>query len=80
MSVTLRLDPAVRAAIATIGADAWTKISYPNAVFDEPSQQWILAAEVAEVPYVAFASQKKSHHTPGRPIVRRPQANTAKGQ
>ena len=83
VSVTLRQDPAVRAAISKIPDKAWTKISYPNAVFDEPSGTWISAAEVAEIQYTAFASQKKAHHTPGRLIVRRvPEANpnTAKGQ
>jgi len=83
VSVTLRQDPAVRAAISKISDEAWTKINYPNAVFDEPSGTWISAAEVAEIGYTAFASQKKAHHTPGRLIVRRvPEANpnTAKGQ
>lgn len=83
VSVTLRMDPAVRAAIAAIPANTWTTIQYPNAVFDEPSGTWISAAEVAEIPYVAFAAQKKAHHTPGRLIVRRvPEANPAetKGQ
>ena len=76
VSVTLRLDPAVRTAISKVPADAWTKIHYPNAVFDEPSGTWISAAEVAEVPFVAFAAQKKAHHTPGRLVVRRvPEAN-----
>ena len=83
VSVTLRQDPAVRAAITRIPDDAWTTISYPNAVQDEETGTWISAAEVAEIPYVAFAAQKKAHHTPGRLIVRRvPEANpnTAKGQ
>jgi hypothetical protein len=83
VSVTLRQDPAVRAAIARIADDAWTTIHYPNAVFDEPSGVWISAAEVAEIPFIAFAAQKKAHHTPGRLVVRRvPEANpnTAKGQ
>jgi hypothetical protein len=83
VSVTFRMDPAVRAAIATIPEDAWTKIQYPNAVLDPGTGMWISTAEVAEVPYVAFAAQKKTHHTPGRLVVRRvPEANpnTTKGQ
>ena len=76
VSVTLRLDPAVRAAITKIPDDAWTKIQYPNAVQDEETGKWISDAEVAEMPFIAFAAQKKAHHTPGRLIVRRvPEAN-----
>ena len=83
VSVTFRMDPAVRTAIQTIPDDAWTKIEYPNAVFDEQTGKLISTAEVAEVPFIAFAAQKKAHHTPGRLVVRRvPEANPnmAKGQ
>lgn len=34
-SVTVRMDKRVKAAIATIGDDAWTPIEYTDAVFDE---------------------------------------------
>jgi hypothetical protein len=34
-SVTARMTPAVAGAIAAIGDDAWTPISYPNAIWDE---------------------------------------------
>jgi hypothetical protein len=34
VSVTVRLDAKVRAAIAAIDGKAWTTIEYPNAVFD----------------------------------------------
>ena len=43
VSVTVRLDPKVKAAIATIGDDAWTPIEYTDAVFDEQTQHLGLA-------------------------------------
>src|SRR5665811_1936463 len=49
VSVTVRLDPTVKAAIAAIPNDAWQTIEYTNAVFDQTSQAWISAAEVAEI-------------------------------
>ena len=42
-----------------------------QAVFDEPSGRWISRAEVAEIPFVAFKSRKKSEQVPGRLVVRR---------
>ena len=49
---------------------AWTAIEYPNAVFDEDAGAWISDAEIAEVPYTAFASSP-AHAAHGRLIVRR---------
>ena len=49
---------------------AWTAIKYPNAIYDEQAGEWISDAEIAEVPYTAFAS-KRAHRTDGRLIVRR---------
>jgi Transposase DDE domain group 1 len=69
-SVTVRMDPKVRRAIATISDDAWTAIKYPNAIYDEQAGEWISDAEIAEVPYTAFASSR-AHRTDGRLIVRR---------
>jgi hypothetical protein len=69
-SVTARLDPAVKAAIAAIGQDAWTPIRYPRATFDDQLGRWVSDAEVAEVPYTAFAS-KKGQAITARLIVRR---------
>ena len=71
VSVTIRLDPKVKAAIAAIDEDAWTTIAYPNAVFDEPTGRWISRAEVAEIDFVAFTSKKKADQVPGRLVVRR---------
>lgn len=53
-SVTARLNPKVKAAIASVPEQAWTPIAYPDAVFDEAEQRWVSDAEVAEVPYTTF--------------------------
>jgi len=71
VSVTVRMDPKVKAAIAAIGEDAWTPIEYTDAVFDEQTQTWISRAEVAEIPFTAFTSKKKADQVPGRLVVRR---------
>ena len=71
VSVTVRLDPKVKATIAAIDADAWTPIEYTDAVYDEDTDTWISRAEVAEVPFTAFTSKKKSHQVTGRLVVRR---------
>jgi hypothetical protein len=41
VSVTVRMAPKVKAAIATIAAEAWTPIEYTDAVYDSESGQWI---------------------------------------
>jgi hypothetical protein len=71
VSITVRQTRHIKAVISTIGDDAWTTIKYPKAVFDEPSGRWISRAEVAEIPFVAFKSRKKSEQVPGRLVVRR---------
>jgi hypothetical protein len=71
VSVTVRLDPKVKAAISIIGEDTWTPIEYTDAVFDEQTQTWISRAEVAEIPFTAFTSRKKAEHVTGRLVVRR---------
>jgi hypothetical protein len=79
VSVTVRLDPNVKKAIAAIGDDAWTPIQYTNAIRDEDTGAWISAAEVAEVGYTAFSSRPTSEQVTGRLVVRRiPDANVAK--
>jgi Transposase DDE domain group 1 len=60
---SVTVDPKIRRAIADIGEDAWTAIEYPNAVFDKDARAWISYAEIAEVPYTAFASSP-AHATP----------------
>ncbi|WP_026536453.1 IS1380 family transposase [Arthrobacter sp. H14] len=71
VSITARADKRVKAAISTIDESAWTKIEYPNSVYDEDSGHWISEAEVAEVPFTAFTSRKKAEHVVGRLVVRR---------
>jgi hypothetical protein len=81
VSVTVRLDATIKKAIASIEAAAWATINYTDAVFDEPTGQWISRAEVAEIPFTAFCSAKKSDQVPGRLIVRRiPDLNPKAGQ
>jgi len=70
-SITARQNRAVRKAIATIEADAWTTIKYTDAVFDEDQQRWISDAEVAEIGYTAFTSKPRAKHVTARLIVRR---------
>src|SRR6478609_7314852 len=71
VSVTVRLDPNVKNAIAAIDDHAWTPIEYPDAVFNDASGTWVSRAEVAEISFTAFSAQKKANHLPGRLIVRR---------
>ena len=42
-SVTARMDPAVKAAIASIPHDAWTPIRYPRAIWDDQLRAWVPA-------------------------------------
>ena len=70
-SVTARMTATVKAAITSIGEDAWEPIAYPNAVFEEAEQRWISDAEVAEVPFVAFTGRRKAEHVTCRLVVRR---------
>ena len=70
-SVTARMNPAVAAAVTSVGEPAWTPISYPNAIWDEDEQRLISDAEVAEVPFTAFTSRRKAEHITARLIVRR---------
>jgi Transposase DDE domain group 1 len=69
-SVTVQMNPHVRAAIAGIGEDAWVPIKYPRAVWDEQLRCWVSDAQVAEIPYTAFTSKKNKAIT-ARLIVRR---------
>lgn len=81
VSVTVRMDKAVKKAIVTIPQDAWTTIEYTDAVFDEASGKWISRAEVAEISFTAFSAQKKADHVPGRLVVRRiPDFNAEKNR
>lgn len=73
------MSSTTKAAIAGIDEQAWRSIKYTDAIFDEDSKQWISTAEVAEVDFVAFSSQKITEQIPGRLVVRRiPDFNAAK--
>jgi hypothetical protein len=71
VSVTVRLDPAVKRAIAGIPDTAWESIDYTDAVFDEATGIWVSRAEVAEIGFTAFSSRKKAEQISGRLVVRR---------
>ena len=68
-SVVLGKNTAVAAAISAIPEQAWTPVSYPGAVRDPDTGDWISDAEVAETAYTASAST--SHPVTARLIVRR---------
>lgn len=80
VSVTVRLDPTVKSAIAAIDEQAWTPIEYPDAIYDDTTGAWISRAEVAEIEFTAFSSRKASQQVPGRLVVRRiPDLNPTSG-
>ena len=79
LSVTVRMNTKIKTAIASIAEDAWTKIRYKNAIYDEATGQWVSEAEVAEMPFTAFTSKKKSLQATGRLVIRRvPEKNAKK--
>jgi hypothetical protein len=55
-SLVMTRNPAIERAIAAIDENAWTPVQYPGAVRDPDTGAWISDAEVAEIPYTAFAS------------------------
>ena len=78
VSVTVRMDNRIRAAIASLAEGSWTPIAYTNAVFDEDTGAWISRAEVTEIGFTAFAAQRRVDHVVGRLVVRRiPDLNAA---
>src|ERR687886_2593218 len=80
VSITVRMDAAVKRAIAGIAEDAWTSIKYTDALFDEIAGAWISKAQVAEVPFTAVTSHQKADQIGGRLIVRRiPELNPKQG-
>lgn len=68
-SLVMTRNPAVERAIASIDEDAWTPVSYPGAVRDPDTGEWISDAEAAEISYTAFASTKDA--ITARLVVRR---------
>ncbi|GAB3596989.1 hypothetical protein CFAEC_10490 [Corynebacterium faecale] len=71
VSVTARMTRNIRHAITTIPDTSWEAIEYTDALFDEDTQRWNSSAEVAEIPFVAFASKPEADQVPGRLVVRR---------
>ena len=55
-SLVMTRNAAIEQAIAAIDEHAWTPVRYPGAVRDPDTGAWISDAEVAEIPYTAFAS------------------------
>jgi hypothetical protein len=72
-SVTARHSQALDAALAAIAEQAWTAITYPRAIYDADTDQWISAAEIAETTYTAFTNptQNPGRATTARLVVRR---------
>lgn len=60
MSITVRLDSKVKAAIAPIDDDAWTPIEYTDAIYERIQRSVDSRAEVAEIGFTAFSSKKAS--------------------
>ncbi|MCU0296160.1 MAG: IS1380 family transposase [Candidatus Nanopelagicales bacterium] len=80
-SVGMPLNSRVRAAIATIDDAAWTRIEYPWAIPDPDTGELISAAEIAGIPFTAFASKPQAKQVSARLIVRRiPERNQSKIQ
>jgi hypothetical protein len=71
VSLTTGTNPDITATIAAIDDTAWTAISYPEAFVDTDTGELISDAQVAEVPYTAFASKPAKRQAHGRLIVRR---------
>jgi hypothetical protein len=68
-SLAVTKNRSVAAAITAIPDDAWTPVSYPGAVRDPDTGEWISDAEVAETTHTAFGST--AHVVTARLIVRR---------
>jgi hypothetical protein len=84
-SVTVSMNPHLQATIDAIGPDAWIPVRYPRAVWDDQARRWVSDAEIAEVPYTAFASKGRGQAITARLIVRRvrdlnPKASHGQGE
>jgi len=65
LSVTVQMNPHVKAAIAAISENAWIPIQYPRAIWDDQLACWESDAEVAETEYTAFTSKRARPSPPG---------------
>jgi hypothetical protein len=80
VSVTVRMDPVVKRAIAAIDDASWTTIKYPQAIYDETTDRWVSKAQVAEIAFTAFSTRRPAEQVPGRLVVRRiPDLNVRAG-
>ncbi|GAB3900787.1 hypothetical protein GCM10029964_088650 [Kibdelosporangium lantanae] len=70
-SLTTGSKPSLNAAIAQIPDTAWTAIRYPNAFVNTETGELVSDAEVADIPYTAFASRPAAQRVTGRLTVRR---------
>jgi hypothetical protein len=72
-SVTARHSPALDATIAAIPDHSWTTITYPQARYDNDTDQWIKTAQIAETTYTAFTNvtENPGRTTTARLLVRR---------
>ena len=78
-SVGIGLNPVVRRAITAIDDGAWTRIQYPQAIWDRDTGELVSAAEIAEIRYTAFTSKPKGQQVTARLVVRRiPELNKTK--
>ncbi len=68
-SFAIARNPAVDAAIATIGDEAYTPVHYPGAVADPDTGELISDAQVSEVEFTAFTGTR--HEITGWLVVRR---------
>ena len=70
-SVTARMDPAVKAAIASIPEDAWTPIRYPRAIWDDQLRAWVSGCRDRRDSAIPAFASKKGQAVTARLIVRR---------
>jgi hypothetical protein len=68
-SFAIARNPAVDAAIASIGDEQYTPVRYPGAVTDPDTGELISDAQVAEVGFTAFADSR--YRITGRLVIRR---------
>jgi hypothetical protein len=72
MSVTVRMYPAIKKAIATISDKAWIPIEYADAVFNEGSGKWMSSPEGRrDCLHRVRRAEEKVEQVTGRLIVRR---------
>lgn len=71
MSITVRLDQKVKAAITQISDDGWTKIKYTKSIYDPDTGKYVSVAEVHEIRFTAFTSRAADMQVPARLVVRR---------